>query len=401
MRAGPFRLLCGAGLLAIFSSTISKSPALPLFAAHLGADPSRVGLVASVSAFTGILVSIPAGMMSDRFGRRRMLIASALVFATAPFLYLYVDRLWQLALVRFYHGLATAIFIPVSMALVSDLYKEGRGEKIGWFSTATLTGRFIAPIVGGLIIGTYAADPAFGFDGVYLLCGLSGLLAFFLIMNIPVGENTVQAAPGWSRAFAEFKAVANNRSILATSAVEAAILFAYGTFETFLPLYVIRSGHSAYEVGIILSSQVITLALTKPFMGRFSDKHGRRPQIIAGALAGAACMVGVSLSSDLVPLILLSVLFGLSISIVTSATSAYVADLSCREGVGSAMGILGSIMDTGHTTGPLVSGFIAASFGFGKAFVGASIVLVFFGVVFWFIAVNGQNKSPAVSGGAF
>jgi MFS family permease len=129
----PFRLLCGAGLLAIFSSTVSKSPVLPLFASYLGADPVGVGGIAAISAFTGIVASIPAGLLSDRWGRKRMLLFSVLVFSTAPFLYLIVTHLWQLALVRFYHGLATAIFIPVAMALVSDLFQQGRGEKLGWF----------------------------------------------------------------------------------------------------------------------------------------------------------------------------------------------------------------------------------------------------------------------------
>jgi MFS family permease len=67
-------LLCGAGLLAIFSSTLSKSPVLPLFATHLGADPAGVGLVAAVSAFTGVAVSLPAGLLSHRLGRGRMLL---------------------------------------------------------------------------------------------------------------------------------------------------------------------------------------------------------------------------------------------------------------------------------------------------------------------------------------
>jgi predicted MFS family arabinose efflux permease len=72
----------------------------------------------------------------------------------------------------------------------------------------------------------------------------------------------------------------------------------------------------------------------------------------------------------------LSIFFGLSLSIVTSATSAFIADLSKRETHGSAMGILGSIMDIGHTTGPLFSGIVATYFGFGKAFIAVSLVLI-------------------------
>lgn len=375
MRFSPFLLLCSTGLFAIFSSTISKSPVLPLFASYLGAGPAEVGIIASVSAFTGIVASIPAGILSDRIGRKKMLMLAGLVFSTAPFFYLITTQIWQLAVIRFYHGLATAIFIPVAMAMVADIFHKERGEKIGWFSTSTLLGRFMAPIVGGSIIGAMVLDPGLGFKAVYLVCGAAGILSMLMVFKLPDITKNKTEDQRWRNAWSSFKEVIANKRILLTSAVEAAILFAYGTFETFLPLYSVSAGLSAYEVGIFLSSQVITLALTKPAMGRFSDRHGRKPQIFVGAIVGAVCISSLFFFRSFLPLLLLSILFGLSLSIVTSATSAFIADLSRRETHGSAMGILGSIMDIGHTTGPLISGIIALYFGLEISFVGAGIVL--------------------------
>jgi MFS family permease len=456
VKLSPFLLLCITGLFAIFSSTISKSPVLPLFTSHLGADPSGVGIVASVSAFTGIIASIPAGILSDRWGRKRMLILSSLVFATAPFLYLLVTEIWQLAFVRFYHGLATAIFIPVSMALVSDLFHIERGEKMGWFSTSTLIGRFIAPVAGGSIIGLLVFNPDMSYKVVYIVCGIAGVITLILILKTnnppsppfskgglfirypfkkegtpfspslkkgislshlferdkslssPLGKDSDLSPPlekdsplspplkkgdrggfsdkkpqSWKETATAFRTVISHRAILLTATVEASILFAYGTFETFLPLYSVKIGLSTYEIGIFLSSQVITLAFTKPMMGRFSDRHGRRPQIFGGAIIGAICIGGFSFFKSFLPILMLSILFGLSLSIVTSATSAFIADLSRKETYGSAMGILGSIMDIGHTTGPLFSGIVASHLGFEKAFMGASLILISVAVVFW------------------
>lgn len=382
MGLSPFLLLCTTGFFAIFSSTISKSPVLPLFASHLGADPAGVGFVASVSAFAGVAFSIPAGILSDRFGRKRMLIFSAVIFSTAPFLYPFVKSIWQLAIVRFYHGFATAIFVPVSMALVSDLFHKERGEKMGWFSTATLAGRFLAPVTGGIIISALAFDTALSYRSVYILCGIAGIAAFIFAFNMPEPVKTQDKAQPWKETFSSFSAVINNKGILVTSAVEAFILFAYGTFETFMPLYSLHIGLSAYEIGIFLSAQVIALALSKPAMGRFSDRHGRQPQIFGGALIGAACIGAFSFFSSFFPLLLLSMAFGLSLSIVTSATSALIADLSKRESRGSAMGLLGSVMDIGHTAGPLVSGFIAGLWGYPHAFLTASVLLFSAALIF-------------------
>ncbi len=66
-----------------------------------------------------------------------MLIFSLIVFSTAPFLYLFVNKIWQLAIVRFYHGFATAVFIPVAIALVADLFHHERGEKWDVFDLNT------------------------------------------------------------------------------------------------------------------------------------------------------------------------------------------------------------------------------------------------------------------------
>ena len=175
--------------------------------------------------------------------------------------------------------------------------------------------------------------------------------------------------------------------------MEASILFAYGTFETFLPLYSLQMGLSAYDVGLFLSSQVITLALMKPVMGKFSDRHGRQPQICLGALMGAFCIGGFSFSQSFAPLLVLSVLFGFSLSVVTSATAAFIADVSRIEGRGSAMGILGSIMDIGHTAGPLVSGVVATYFGFSRSFLGASIILTSAAFIFWLTVMRRNNEA--------
>lgn len=383
MKVSPFVFLCITGLFAIFSSTLSKSPVLPLFVAHLGADPSEIGFVAAISAFAGVVFSVPAGLLADRFGKKKLLLASSLVFASAPFGYLFVTNIWQLALIRFYHGFATAIFLPVAMALVSMLSHKERGEKLGWFSTATLAGRFMAPVVGGSILGYFTLNSAFSYQMVYGVCGGAGLITFLMALLLPIPEETIQVGQSWSETFRVFKSVLN-RKILLTCFVEASILFAYGTFETFLPLHAVKNGLSATQVGIFLSGQIIVLALTKPIMGKFSDRHGRSPQIVTGGLLGAACIGGFSLFTSFYPLLCLSIIFGLCLSIVTSATSAYIADLSSQQARGSAMGILGSIMDIGHTSGPLLSGIVASSFGYAQSFLGASLVLLAVTLFFFF-----------------
>jgi len=394
VRLTPFNLLCGAGLLGIFSSTISKSPVLPLLATNLGADAAGVGLVASVSAFTGVLMSLPAGILSDRLGRRRLLLLASLVFASAPFLYLQVDSLAGLVLVRLYHGLATAVFVPVAMALVADLYPAQRGEKLGWFSTATLLGRFLAPLAGGTLLSLWAASPEAGFRAVYLVCGLAGVTVLLLASPLPRPTPADALTRQPLRLRAALGELLADRRLLATCLAEAGVLFAYGVFEVFLPLHGIGHGLAAWQVGACLSSQIITLALTKPVLGRFSDRHGRPPQIVAGCLLGAAGIAAFPWLNAFWPLFLLSVVFGLSLSVVTSASSAYVADLSRQDGRGSAMGLLGAIMDLGHTSGPLLGGLAGAGLGLGAPFWLAGLVIASAALIFGAVAWRRPDATP-------
>ncbi|MDP3430780.1 MAG: MFS transporter, partial [Desulfomicrobium sp.] len=199
MRLSPFHLLCLTGFLAIFGTTLAKNPVLPFFAEFLGADARAIGLVASLSPLAGVLVSLPAGMLSDRIGRGRLLRLSGLFFALSPLGYLVAESIWELALVRFIHGLATGIFMPVAMAMVADMHDASRGERLGLMSSVTQLGRFLAPLVGGILLGLGGPLPGKeGFTWVYVGCLVLGAGAAFLVFRLPVHSpkvNAVDARP--------------------------------------------------------------------------------------------------------------------------------------------------------------------------------------------------------------
>ena len=383
IKVSPFILLCIMGGLAIFSSTMAKNPALPLFIRSMGVPVSTLGFIAAASTVVGIVVSLPAGILSDLIGRRRVILMAAIVFATAPFLYLIITTPWQLVLVRIYHGLATAILGPVAMAAVADTYEKGRGERMAWYSSATMIGRFLAPFVGGILI--FGTD----FRWVYLADGLAGVMALFAAIRLPLATTTSGSA--W-QAFKrqrgnygqEIAFVFRHPGILATSGIEAVQYFAYGCIETFLPVYLNEKlGFPAWKIGILFTVQVLTAALTKPVMGRLSDRFGRIPLISAGLVLGGVTTATLILSSNYLVFAVLMAIFGLGLATVTASTSCLVADLSRSQGRGGALGILSSIMDIGHSTGPMVAGVLIAAYSYRMTFgiVGAGLAVI--SLVYW------------------
>jgi len=379
----PFLLLCTLGGLAIFSTTMAKNPVLPLFIRSLGVPTGTVGLVAAASTVVGIVVSLPAGILSDVYGRKRVLLAGAFVFASAPFLYLWVHASWQLVLVRIYHGLATAILGPVALAAVAETFESRRGESMAWYSSATMVGRFLAPSVGGLLI---AGED---FRWVYLGCGVAGVLTLLLAVYLPLSRPKARAGgPAlsprrkWEHLSAQARSVLRERGILMTSVVQAVQYAAFGFLEVYLPLELSGRGWQPWQIGPLFTAQVLMTAVTKPFVGRLTDRLGRVLVIVSGLILSGAALFLLAWVESYALLAMCSCLFGLGIAAVTTATAALVSDLADENAYGAAMGVLSSIMDVGQSTGPIVGGLLAGALGYPAAFGAVAALLTSAAILF-------------------
>jgi len=364
--------------MAILSSTMSKNPVLNPFARALHTPDSLMGFIASASTIPGILVSLPTASLSDVYGRRKILLASGVVFATAPFLYLLATTWWHLALVRFYHGFATAIFVPVTNAFVAELFPTKKGERISLFSSVTTVGRTLAPLLGGYIL----LVTNYGFHELYLAVGLSGsaalLTALLFLKDRSQNANGDGTIRNGSRIFKGWGLVARNRGIAAVSLVEAAQYYVYGATEFFLVGYLREIVYlDPFSLGIISWVQLAAIPLIKPLMGRLSDKIGRRVPIAFGSILSAIALIAIPFTTNFPILLLISLSFGLGFSLVTSSTPALVGDLTQRELLGTSMGFLGTLMDVGQTLGPIITGFIlATSLSYLGAFLSLVVVLL-------------------------
>lgn len=357
-----FILIALIGGLAIFSSTLSKTPVLPLFAQDLQASPSEIGWIVMASTLPGILISFPAGALSDFLGRRRLLLAALVIFASAPFLYLVVSNAWQLMAVRFYHGFATAIFGTVVSAAIAARYTTDRAAKLSTYSSITIVGRSLAPFLGGFLISLAS------FQAVYIACAISGVLALggglLLRDDTPRAAARLQLPPFWS----SLKTVLRDRGIMLVSLIEAAQYLVFGAIEAFLALYAASLGIPAWQIGVILGVQLLGIIFTKPLMGKVSDRVGRKQIILPGLFIGALSIALLPFASSVLTLSILSLVFGLGFATVTSSTAALVADLTQDNRYGSSMGVLRTIMDIGQSIGPVLTGWMVGYAGYGSAF---------------------------------
>ena len=365
-----FVLIALIGGLAIFSSTLSKTPVLPLFAASLNATPAEIGWIVMASTLPGVLISYPAGALSDHLGKRRVLLASLVVFATAPFLYLIIDSAWELMAVRFYHGFATAIFGTVATAAIAERYSADRAARLSTYSSVTIVGRSIAPFLGGTLISLAS------FGAVYVACAIAGVLALGAGLLLRDHEPKPKAKLELPNFWASLRTVLRDRGIMLVSTVEAAQYLVFGAIEAFLALYAASLGIPAWQIGVILGVQLVSIVFAKPLMGRVSDRVGRRRVILPGLLIGAASVALLPVLPNVVGLSVLSLVFGLGFATVTSSTAALVADLTKDGRYGSSMGVLRTVMDVGQSIGPVLTGFVVGVAGYASAFALLAAILV-------------------------
>jgi len=359
-----FWTLCIMGFFAILSSTMSKSPVLKPFSLSLGTPADWVGVVAAASTVPGVLISLPAGSLSDILGRKKFLLLAGFVFASAPFLYLLVTVWWQLILVRFYHGFATAIFVPVAEASIAELFPAKRGERISLFSSATYVGRVIAPVLGGYILFATVDN----FYILYLAVSVAGVTALILGLIFLVERKQTMvfrqasAKETVGRMFQGWKDVAKNRGVLAVSFVQACLYYVYGSVEFYLAGYLPEVVHlDKFLTGVIITSIIGVAIFARPYIGRISDKIERTTPIVMGCIISGLPLLVVPLVADFWVLLLLVIVYGFGFATVTASAPALISELVPKDTVGTSMGFLDTTMDVGQSIGPIISGLILAT----------------------------------------
>jgi len=387
-----------AGAVGRFGYQMARSPVLPLFGQSLGATGAYLGLIVAASTLTGMLLKLPAGALSDLWGRRVLLRLGAVFFAVPPFLYVFVHSAGALLALRFVHGMATAIYGPVASAVVASLSAKGRAARLGFLASAQDIGGASGPLIGGFVLAWTAS-----YYDVYWLVGVLGVVAMIMIWTLPseVTIGQIEAAAGGTRRWSQFKTglwlVVTSPPVLLTSAMEASMWLGYGAFLAFFPIYGHSIGLSITTITLILGVLLVTSFIWKPISGWVSDRIGRKPMISLGLTLGAVALPAMMSSRNAVVLGLLSFLLGLSVATVTPSTNAFVADLVKSRSLGTAMGVFGTIWDSGEAMGPILAGALLGATTYSLSFM--VIAVMMFGAMLVFqVGVRDPNASKVAPG---
>ncbi len=345
-------------------------PVIPLYAAELGATVAEVGVIVATISYVTAFLLIPFGMLSDRFGRQKLLVGGLVIFTLAPLLYPLANNPEQLIWVRAIHGLAAAAFLPTAIALVIDLTPEAkRGEAIGWYTASLQLGLMAGPITGGFLTGYFGFDAAFYGCSAISLIGLVLAFSRLQAMAHRSAVTPVKASSSW-RWLGQPLAIA---VLLATLLVAVGS----GTIGSYIPLYGIGFGITEAGAGAIITAVYASSAILRAPVGRLADRIDRRILLIGGVALSAIAVSLFSFSHNLSQFIIIGIIFGIGMGIAMPASLVMAADFSSASGRALSMAIPTCCFQVGLAIGPTAMGYVAQMSSFETMFLACAASLAF------------------------
>jgi DHA1 family multidrug resistance protein-like MFS transporter len=345
-------------------------PVIPLYATELGATVAEVGVIVATISYVTAFLLIPFGMLSDRFGRNKLLVGGLFIFTLAPLLYPLANNPEQLIWFRAIHGFAAAAFLPTAIALVIDLTPEAkRGEAIGWYSASLQLGLMAGPITGGFLTRHFGFNAAFYGCSAISLVGLVLALSRFQSMDHRSAVTPAKGSSSWRWL----------GQPLAIAVMLAPLLLAVGsgTIGSYIPLYGMLFGLTEADAGAIITAVYASSALLRAPAGRLADRVDRRILLIGGVALSAVAVSLFSFFHGLSQFIVIGIVFGIGMGIAMPAGLVMAADFSSASGRALIMAVPTCFFQVGLAVGPTAMGYIAQISSFETMFLACAGSLAF------------------------
>jgi DHA1 family multidrug resistance protein-like MFS transporter len=363
-------------------------PFLPFYLIELGVHGTAsvelwAGVISSSNFFTSALLSPFWGGLSDRIGRKPMVVRSSLAACTFLALAGVCHNVWQLLVLQALAGIFGG-FSAATMALVGSTVPEERmGFSLGWLATGQLVGTLLGPLIGGLI-----ADHFHDYRVVYYFSASAALIVTLACIGF-VTERFVRPAASKTALSARelFLEVFRHPVLMPLLGVIALTQVSALAPGPVIPLFVQSllgnsGGMIATAAGAAIAVMGVADVLASPWLGKRSDKIGYRRVLVISLVGAAAFTIPQAFAHDYWTFMALRFGLGMFLGGILPAANALAGRLFPRERRGHIFGLISSATFVGMFAGPLLGGSIAAHFGFAAMFVTVgAIMLVNLGLV--------------------
>jgi len=329
------------------------SPALPLYARSLGADYRDLGLIGAAHGLAFAILTIPLGRASDRFGRRRLLLVSAVVIALAAGCYLLATQVSGLVAGKLLEAGGWAAFWPAIEAWVAEEFGRRAGSAMGVGYGAYAAAFMLGTSAGGFVI------EAAGLRAPFALYLFTAALAVALILAMPGGRTTPESHGEAARPAGHVERRGDREVRLLAYGTGFVYVFGLGAVLSFLPVYAVDRGLDARAVGLLLGGYWVMRVVGSLGAGRLSDRSGRATVLIPAMIAGAGSALLVAVPAGPLALAAGTIGLGLTSGACGPTCIGLIADHVAPANRGIAMGLFESSCGTSFILCGFVGGYAA------------------------------------------
>lgn len=279
--------------LTIFCSNLGNgiiAPLLPVYAETLGANGFWLGVIFSGSSITSAVLMPFIGRLSDRRGRKIILIIGLLGLSATSFAYMWAQSIGSLLAVRLFQGMASAMVAPISQAYIGDITPPGQeGKWMGIFNATFVVGFGTGPLLGG-IVAEY-----FGMDTAFIIMGFLNLASFLsVLVFLPEITDRKKSAGQFS-----FKDITTSGVTKGVFSFQLGSATNRGIMTTFIPVFAVSVavGLNTSLIGTVLTITILTNSLLQIPAGAIADRFSRKKLIIIGSLGMILHMLLIPVSN--------------------------------------------------------------------------------------------------------
>lgn len=356
------------------------TPVIAQYATGLGYTLVMAGVVAGAFTFAALFARPASGALSDRMGRKRIVLTAVIVGCLAQIGYAFATDYAALIALRVIHGFFYALFgTAISAMAIDSLPEERRGEGMGWFGTSYVFANALGPALGVAVSG------AFGFLPMFLIG--AGIAACTLALGLMLPpDKLMPARASVAAGNASRTARSNGKGHLYNTVNEFVsikclpLAFAaccYLTIWGIISTYIVMVGDARGVAGISLFfvANSLTLFFTRPIAGKLADKHDLSAVFFPSVVFEALAVVLIAFSQQLWLFLIAAACKALGSGTVTPSIQAKCGELETPERSGVAMStyLLGT--DVGYAVGPIIGGAVSTSFGFEAMFLSGFPIL--------------------------
>jgi len=262
-------------------------PAFLFFAENLGASPVIATTIVGSYSLGQFIANPIWGRMSDRHGRKPILLVSTAGMVGAYLLMAFAENLWMLAGARFLTGILGAN-VSVAMAYIADITPlEKRAQGMGLVGGAISLGFIVGPAFGGLLSGADADSATLMWPGIgaAALCCVTFVATFFLKESLsPEKRARAREDDGRPQGFAAIRMVLRRPTVTRLIIIGFMIYTAAGFFETIMPLWSeARFGWGPRDIGLCFTYLGLVVAITQGYLvGKLAPRFGESKLVLVG-----------------------------------------------------------------------------------------------------------------------